>query len=139
VRGSRWHSSSAASAITAGGSAAGSSGVVRWWKTVPGVGTTRVGDSALTAMLSRYSSAARPVENRSSAALHIPYTVPPRRARLEVTAGWRAATEEMFRIQPVPRARMPGRTSVARWNGASTWTANMSAYRFAVNSSTLAK
>ena len=41
----------------------------------------------------------------------------------------------MFRIQPVPRARMPGRTSVARWNGASTWTANMSAYRFAVNSS----
>jgi len=103
---------------------------------VPGVGTTRVGDSALTAMLSSYSSAARPVENRSSAALHIPYTVPPRRARLEPSAGWRAATEEMFKIQPVPRARMPGSTSVARWNGASTWTANMSAYRFAVNSST---
>jgi hypothetical protein len=104
---------------------------------VPGVGTTRLGDSALTAMLSSYSSAARPVENRSSAALHIPYTVPPR--RVEVTAGWRAATEEMFRIQPAPRARRPGSTSVARWNGASTWTANMSAYRFAVNSGTGAK
>ena len=45
---------------------------------MPGVGTTLEGDSALTAMLSWYSSAARPLENRSSAALHIPYTVPPR-------------------------------------------------------------
>jgi hypothetical protein len=88
-------------------------------------------------MLSSYSSAARPVENRSSAALHIPYTVPPR--SVEVTAGWRAAPEDMFRIQPAPRARRPGRTSVARWNGASTWTANMSAYRFAVNCSTRVK
>ena len=88
-------------------------------------------------MLSSYSSAARPVENRSSAALHIPYTVPPR--SVEVTAGWRAAPEEMFKIQPAPRARRPGRTSVARWNGASTWTANISAYRFAVNSGTGAK
>ena len=78
MRGSRWHSSSAASAITAGGSDLGSPSLVRWWKIVPGVGTTRVGDSALTAMLSGYSSAARPLENRSSAALHIPYTVPPR-------------------------------------------------------------
>jgi hypothetical protein len=127
VRGSWWHSSSAASAITAGGSARGSSWLVRWWKIVPGVGTTLVGASALTAMLSSYSSAARPVENRSSAALHIPYTVAPSSARLAGTAGWRAATEEMFKIQPAPRARMPGSTSVASWNGASTWTANMSA------------
>jgi hypothetical protein len=78
VRGSRWHSSSAASAITAAGSDRGSPSLVRWWKIVPGVGTTWVGDSALTAMLSWYTSAARPLENRSSAALHIPYTVPPR-------------------------------------------------------------
>jgi hypothetical protein len=128
VRGSWWHSSSAASAITAGGSARGSSSLVRWWKIVPGVGTTLVGARALTAMLSSYSSAARPVENRSSAALHIPYTVPPRPPQPSGgMAGWRAATEEMFRIQPAPRARMPGSTSVARWNGASTWTANMSA------------
>jgi hypothetical protein len=60
---------------------------VRWWKIVPGVGTTLVGASALTAMLSSYSSAARPVENRSSAALHIPYTVPPRGARSAGTTG----------------------------------------------------
>jgi hypothetical protein len=127
VRGSWWHSSSAASAITAGGSARGSSSLVRWWKIVPGVGTTLVGARALTAMLSSYSSAARPVENRSSAALHIPYTVAPSGARSAGTAECRAATEEMFRIQPAPRARMPGSRSVASWNGASTWTANMSA------------
>ena len=95
---------------------------------MPGVGTTLVGDNALTAMLSWYSSAARPVENRSSAALHIPYTVPPRPPQLSGgIAGCRAATEEMFTIQPAPRVRIPGRTSVARWNGASTCTANMSA------------
>ncbi len=74
------------------------------------------------------------------AALHIPYTVPPRPANGPAAmAGCRAAMEEMLRIQPAPCARMPGRTSVARWNGASTWTANISAYRFGVKSSTLVK
>ena len=38
--------------------------------------------SALTAMPSAYTSAARPVVKRSSAALHIPYTVPPRHPSL---------------------------------------------------------
>ena len=50
--GSALHSIRAASAKTAGGSASGSSSVVRWWKIVPGVGTTLLGDSAFTAMLS---------------------------------------------------------------------------------------
>src|SRR5215472_6000191 len=103
---------SAASAITDGGSEFASPSVVRWWNTVPGVGTTLVGDNALTAMLSGYNSAARPVEKRSIAALHIPYTVPPRPPQaLGGMAGWRAAMEEMFRIQPAPRSRRPGRTS----------------------------
>src|SRR5215469_6884286 len=96
----------AASAMTDGGSELGSPSVVRWWKTVPGVGTTLVGDSALTAMLSGYSSAASPVENRSIAALHIPYTVPPRPANWPGgIVGCRAAPDEMLRIQPPPRAR----------------------------------
>src|ERR1700729_4476327 len=98
VCGSRWHSISAASAITEDGSAFGSSSEVRWWKIVPGVGTTRVGASELTAMLSAYSSAASPVENRSSAALHMPYTVEPIANRPGGTDGCRAATEEMFSI-----------------------------------------
>ena len=38
--------------MTEGGSLFGSSSLVRWWKSVPGVGTTFVGDSALTEMSS---------------------------------------------------------------------------------------
>jgi hypothetical protein len=41
VLGSALHSWSAASAVTDAGSASGLSHVVRWWKTVPGVGTTQ--------------------------------------------------------------------------------------------------
>ncbi len=52
LAGSPLHSTSAACAITVAGSEFGSSSLVRWWKIVPGVGTTLVGASALTAMLS---------------------------------------------------------------------------------------
>ncbi len=49
------------------------------------------------------------------AALHMPYTVPPRPANGPGgMVGCRAAMEEMFRIQPAACARMPGRTSFAR-------------------------
>ena len=137
LRGSRWQSVSAASAITEGGSLSGLSALVRPWNRVPGVGTTRFGDSALTVMLSAYSSAARPVENRSSAALHMPYTVPPRLAQPDGgIAGCRAAIEEMFRIQPAPWARMAGSTSWASSNGAATWTSNIRSKRFCAKSST---
>src|ERR1700743_2440596 len=130
-----WHSPSAASAITDGGSALGSSLVVRWWNRVPGVGTTLLGDRAFTATPDAYSSAASPVLNRSMAALHMPYTVPPRNARSAGgSAGCRAAREEMFRIQPWPRSLIPGATSWARWVGAVTWTSNISANRRGVNS-----
>src|SRR5215469_16147115 len=91
-------------------------------------------------MLSGYNSAARPVEKRSMAALHIPYTVPPRPANGPGgMVGCRAAPEEMLRIQPPPCARMPGSTSWARWNDASTCTENISAYRLWVKSSTRVK
>ena len=80
---------------------------------MPGVGTTLVGDSAFTAMLSAYSSAARPVENRSIAALHMPYTVPPRPANgpggiVRMQGGDRGDVEDPAARR---RSRMPGRTS----------------------------
>src|SRR5215469_2988264 len=126
--------------MTAGGSAFSSPAVVSLWKIVPGVGTTFVGDSAFTAMLSAYNSAAKPVDNRSIAALHIPYTVPPRVAQPDGgSCGCLAAAEEMFRIQPRPRSRIAGSTRVARWNAASTWTANMSSYRRGAKYSTRVK
>ena len=46
-------------------------GTSRWWM-MPGVATGPEGDSTLTAMPSSHSSAARPVVNRSNAALHMP-------------------------------------------------------------------
>src|SRR5215469_8948938 len=101
--------------MTEAGSELAAPSVVRWWKIVPGVGTTLVGDSAFTAMLSGYTSAASPVENRSIAALHIPYTVPPRPANGPGgIVGCTAAIEEMLSIQHAPRSRMPGSTSCAR-------------------------
>src|SRR6266487_334909 len=91
----------------------------------PGVGTRPEGDRQLTAMPSAYTSDASPDEKRSMAALHMPYTVEPGRAVKGGPDGWLAARDEMFRIQPHWRSRMPGSIRCASSNGARTCTSNM--------------
>src|SRR5437764_13049468 len=88
----------------------------------PGVATTREGDRQLTAMPSSYTSAASPLVNRSRAALHMPYMVPPRLAMAGYGGpfGWNDDLDEMFRIHPRRRARIPGSTMPASSNGART-------------------
>ena len=111
----------AADAITSTGSTRCSrSGVISWWWTTPGVGTIDVGDSTFTRTLSACTSAASPVVNRSSAAFTIPYTVPPGPVPNGGPSGWMAPFDEMLRMAPQRRARMPGSTSWASSNGART-------------------
>jgi hypothetical protein len=71
--GSPEHSHRATSAKSSGDSIS-SRGTPRSrpWYSMPGVATRPVGASTLTAMPSAWTSAARPVVNRSSAALHMP-------------------------------------------------------------------
>ena len=84
-----------------------------WW-TTPGVGTIDVGDSTLTRTLSAWTSAARPVVNRSSAAFTMPYTVPPGPAPNGGPAGWMAPFDEMFRMAPHCRGAHAGQDELGQ-------------------------
>ena len=59
------------------------------------------------------------------AALHMPYTVEPPREVNGGPDGWMAARDEMLRIQPRRRSRMPGSTRCASSKVARTCTSNI--------------
>src|SRR3954463_930652 len=79
-----------------------------------------------------------PVERRSSAALHMPYTTPPPPLchASGGIVGWRAAREEMLRIQPDLRSFISGSTSWLRCSGAQTCTSIIRSNRLVGNSAT---
>jgi hypothetical protein len=62
--------------MTAGGSALGSPSVVRWWNSLPGVGTTQDRGPRVDRDPGRVDLRRRPGAEPLGAALHIPYTVP---------------------------------------------------------------
>src|SRR6266568_8342935 len=101
VPGGALHSTRAASAMALSGSTGALSGVCGETTATPGVMTSPDVPRALTLTPKVYSSAARPVVNRSSAALHIPYGTQPSLAQSGYGGpfGWRACLEVMFSTQ----------------------------------------
>src|SRR6185437_3916929 len=102
------------------------------WCTVPGVGTTFDGDTAVMLIPSDCAiSCASPCVNRSSAALVAPYMVPPRTVLSSYgpRPGPIAEPELIFTIAPERRGIMSFRTSFDSMNGPCTFTAKQRTQR----------